>query len=247
MALSELWVQLVAKDSAGSCTAITAAGPGVWLITAGPGPLWWLSEKESTCQCRRPGGDLWPGKIPQDLPWEVRGPQLLSLGSRAGSCNHWAHVPQLLKPVCPRACALKPENPLEWEAYALQIESSPPVPQLEKKPQQQQRPTQQSQKRTQWIKLFFFKKLQDLYKLLYFLCISFLISKTKIDSLIHMLIKWDKRCKTIRQVLGTLKAERHYQHYHDFSGAVTCEILLYHFNNLLFNTIQFKHSGIKKP
>ena len=29
MALSELWVQLVAKDSAGSCTAITAAGPGV--------------------------------------------------------------------------------------------------------------------------------------------------------------------------------------------------------------------------
>ena len=30
---------------------------------------WWLSGKESTCQCRRPGFDPWVGKIPWRREW----------------------------------------------------------------------------------------------------------------------------------------------------------------------------------
>ena len=41
------------------------------------------------------------------------------------SHNPWTHVPQLLMPTCPRACALQQEEPLQWEACAPQIESSP--------------------------------------------------------------------------------------------------------------------------
>ena len=37
-----------------------------------------------------------------------------------GSCNYWAHVPQLLKPTCPGARALQREKPPQWEAYTLQ-------------------------------------------------------------------------------------------------------------------------------
>ena len=31
---------------------------------------WWLSSKESTCQCRRPGFDPWVGKIPWRKKWQ---------------------------------------------------------------------------------------------------------------------------------------------------------------------------------
>ena len=31
------------------------------------GLLWWLSGKESTCQCRKHGCDLWSGKIPRAM------------------------------------------------------------------------------------------------------------------------------------------------------------------------------------
>ena len=30
----------------------------------------WLSDKESTCQCRRPGFDPWMGKIPWRSKWQ---------------------------------------------------------------------------------------------------------------------------------------------------------------------------------
>ena len=33
-------------------------------------PLWWLSSKQPTCQCRRPGFDPWVGKIPWRRKWE---------------------------------------------------------------------------------------------------------------------------------------------------------------------------------
>ena len=59
--------------------------------------------------------------------------QLLNLCSRA-------HVPQLLKPTGPRACALQQEKPPQWEALTLQLESKPCSLQLEKKPTQQQIP-----------------------------------------------------------------------------------------------------------
>ena len=42
------------------------------------GLLWWLSGKESACQCRRRGFDPWSGTIPHALEQ-----QLLSLCSRA--------------------------------------------------------------------------------------------------------------------------------------------------------------------
>ena len=47
-------------------------------------------------------------------------------------CNYWAHEPQLLKPTCPRACALQEEKLPQWEACAQQLESSPCSAQLEK-------------------------------------------------------------------------------------------------------------------
>ena len=36
------------------------------------------------------------------------------------SHNYWAHVPQLLKPVCPRARAPQQKKPPQWEVRALQ-------------------------------------------------------------------------------------------------------------------------------
>ena len=48
--------------------------------------------------------------------------------------NYWAHVPELLKPVHPRAHAMRSlqEKPLHWEACAPQLESRPCSLQLEK-------------------------------------------------------------------------------------------------------------------
>ena len=48
-----------------------------------------------------------------------------------GSCNYWAHVPQLLKATHPWARALQQEKPQQWEACAL-LERSPCSQQLEK-------------------------------------------------------------------------------------------------------------------
>ena len=41
------------------------------------------------------------------------------------SCNYWAHVPQLLKPVCPRAHAPQREKTLQWEAWVPQWKVAP--------------------------------------------------------------------------------------------------------------------------
>ena len=46
-------------------------------------------------------------------------PQLLSLWSSPG--------PQLLKPTCPRICALQQERPSRWQARALQLEINSPL------------------------------------------------------------------------------------------------------------------------
>ena len=46
------------------------------------GLLWWLSGKEHTCQCRRPGFDLWSRKISQRRKWQ---PTPVFLPGR--SCN----------------------------------------------------------------------------------------------------------------------------------------------------------------
>ena len=41
------------------------------------------------------------------------------------SHNYWARVPQLLKPVCPRACAPQQEKPQQWEACSPQRRVAP--------------------------------------------------------------------------------------------------------------------------
>ena len=64
-------------------------------------------------------------------------PQLLSLCARN-------QEPQLLTPAHPRACDLKQEQKLRWEARAPQLESNPHSPQLEEN--QQAVKTQHSQK-----------------------------------------------------------------------------------------------------
>ena len=77
---------------------------------------WWLSSKESACQFRRHGFDLWSRKIPR----AAEQPQLLSWCSRARELNCWAHTWQLLKPAYFRACAPQQEKPLQREAHTLQ-------------------------------------------------------------------------------------------------------------------------------
>ena len=59
---------------------------------------WWLSGKESACQCRRPGFNPWVGKIPWRKAWlrtpvflprESQGQRLRSMGSQRGG-HSWA-------------------------------------------------------------------------------------------------------------------------------------------------------------
>ena len=50
---------------------------------AGPGLPWWLSGKESPCQCRRHGFNPWSSKILHVVEQLSHVPQLLSLHSRA--------------------------------------------------------------------------------------------------------------------------------------------------------------------
>ena len=54
-------------------------------------------------------------------------------------------VPQLLKPVCPRAHALQQEKPPQWQACAWQLESSPPLASTRASPRAAMK-TQHSQK-----------------------------------------------------------------------------------------------------
>ena len=44
---------------------------------------WWLSGKESACQCRRLGFEPWSQKIPLVAEQQAHAPQLLSLRSSA--------------------------------------------------------------------------------------------------------------------------------------------------------------------
>ena len=64
-----------------------------------------------------------------------------------GSHDSWAHVLQLLKPACPRACALKQEKPPQREAHSLQLEGIPRSLQLEKACTQRPRPSAAKKKK----------------------------------------------------------------------------------------------------
>ena len=75
-----------------------------------------------------------PGRLHVLQSNKDRAPQLLSWRCRA-------HMPQLLSPYVPRALAPQQEKPLQGEACALQLESSPCLLQLEKVCVQQWRPS----------------------------------------------------------------------------------------------------------
>ena len=67
-----------------------------------PGLPWWLSGKESTCQCRRYGLDPQSWKIPRALGWRAIEPMhhnYWTCALKPRSHNYWVHVPQLLRPV----------------------------------------------------------------------------------------------------------------------------------------------------
>ena len=58
-----------------------------------------------------------------------------------GSHSYWAYyMLQLLKLTLPRAHALQQEKPQQWEIYALRLESSPYLLQLEKSPRSNEDP-----------------------------------------------------------------------------------------------------------
>ena len=64
-------------------------------------------------------------------------PQLLSLYSRAQELQLW-------KPTPPGAGGQQQEKPLQWTAYALQLERSQHLPQLEKSPHSNEPSTTQN-------------------------------------------------------------------------------------------------------
>ena len=93
---------------------------------------WWLSSKESTCQCRSHGFDPWSRKTPMLQSSQACMPQLLSLCFRAREPQLLSpQVPRLLKPACSRACAHQQEKPPKREDHTPRLESSPRLPQLE--------------------------------------------------------------------------------------------------------------------
>ena len=70
--------------------------------------------------------------------------------------NYGARMPQLLKPVCPRAQTPRQEKPSQWEAHILQLESSPRSLATREKPEQQRRPST-AKKKKKIMEIYFLK------------------------------------------------------------------------------------------
>ena len=95
----------------------------------------WLKQKSPLANAGETSSipDLGRSHVPQSN--KAHGSQLLSLCSRAQEPQLLSPLaPQILKPVHPRDRALQQEKPLQLEASAPQLESSPCLPQLEKTP-----------------------------------------------------------------------------------------------------------------
>ena len=104
---------------------------------------WWLSGKESACQCRRPGLDLWSGEDPTCLgATKSAGHSYWAHALEPRSCNYLAHTPQLVKPTGPRAHAQQQEKLPQWEACGPHLESSSHLLQWEKSPHSNEDPAQ---------------------------------------------------------------------------------------------------------
>ena len=89
---------------------------------------WWLSGKESTCQCRGHWFNPWSRKILR----AVQQQHPCTPAAEPAHCNHRAHVLQLPKPGClePALCKKrshsneKPVRATEHSRYSLQLEKA---------------------------------------------------------------------------------------------------------------------------
>ena len=72
----------------------------------GLGVPWWLSGKESTCQCRRHGSDPWSGKI-------THATEQLSPCATTTEPVLWSPRVATTEAVRPRAHALQQEKPAQ--------------------------------------------------------------------------------------------------------------------------------------
>ena len=89
------------------------------------GLSWWLSGKESTWQCRRHRCNPW---VPEDPSCHgATKPVYHNYRARtleSVSHSYRAHMPELLKSLCPTAHAQQREKPPQWEAYELKSSSA---------------------------------------------------------------------------------------------------------------------------
>ena len=90
---------------------------GSWWWTGRPGMLWFIGSQ-------RVGHD-WTTELNWVRSW-VQEDFTCCRAAKPVHHNYWACVPQLLKPVCPRACTPQ-EKPLCWEVCAQHLnEEQPP-------------------------------------------------------------------------------------------------------------------------
>ena len=103
-----------------------------------PGSPWWLSGKESACHCKRHGFYPWSGRIPHAM--EQLSPRVTSMEpvlyrvQELQLLKPW-HL-ELMLPNLPN----KRSHCAQWEARALQLESSPQLT-ITRESMQQQRPS----------------------------------------------------------------------------------------------------------
>ena len=128
---------------------------------------WRYSGKESACRCRRQQvGSLIQKDHACSGAVETMSHNYWDFAVEPGSHNPWAHMLQLLKPEG-SGDVLHRDKPPQWEAHALQLESSPCLLQLEKSPCSSEYPAQLINK---------FLKIKKCHKADHFL---FYINKTQ--------------------------------------------------------------------
>ena len=101
---------------------------------------WWLSGKESACQCRGHGFDPWPRKIPHAA-------EQLSPCTTTTEPVVYSQEATTTEPTCPNYQACAPQSPLSTtEASSLRsscttTREQPPLAATREKPAQQRRPS----------------------------------------------------------------------------------------------------------
>ena len=73
---------------------------------------WWLSGKESTCQCRRPGPDPLVGKMPWRRKWQPT-PVFLP-GKFHGQRSLVGYSPRVAKELTQQLCDWTPSPPIKY-------------------------------------------------------------------------------------------------------------------------------------